>query len=259
MKNKFILIAIAILTPVLIFNFYYPASENQIPPSPQQNNFILGAMNNRLDVNYTNIANPDVFGMNLWHQYSGHDTMDGRSYPHGWTLNDSLFAVKSSYEQGITDKINENASNNMKTLMERPKVMWLAYGQRSDYQCENDVADSNLWFYAFNSDNPQHNYVGSDWVDNTSYGNNAKVKKCLTEESGGDNTPGWVVDRLMANNEQANVSPTGVSGFNPRDDSQWRWYIKPKIRIDSTVAHSSSNPLVCNIKVISPKPILNNG
>jgi len=249
MKNKLILIAIAFITPLLILNFYFPFSDqsNISPPAPQLYNFILGAMDNSKDINYTNISNPDVFGMNTWHRYSGHDTINGRSYPHGWTPNDSLFADNSRYPQEIKDKLKDISDHNMKALMVRPKIEWLAYGQRSDYQCETVPMSDNFWFYSFKSNQSGHVHTGENWPD-TSYGNNTMVKRCLTGTGGEDHPPGYVVDRLKANNEQAKTFNAG--GFNPGNDNRWKWYVKPRIRIDSMFARTNPETPVCSLKII---------
>ena len=70
MKKTIYLLMYSFFIFLLIYGFIFITSEEktslQPPPvPPDTTSFLLGAMNNRLDVNYTNIANPDVFGMNL--------------------------------------------------------------------------------------------------------------------------------------------------------------------------------------------------
>jgi hypothetical protein len=129
------LTALLIITVIVIIGFIFPAGiEKTIHPPPGNNDFILGAMDNSYDPNYGNISNPDVFGMNLWHKYTGfsHDPVIDRYYPMGWTDNDSLFSEYSRYENEVKPIIESNDNHNMWTLMQRPKIEWLCFGQRSD-------------------------------------------------------------------------------------------------------------------------------
>jgi len=47
MKNKLYLIALILLTPILILNFYYPVKETQspsVPPAPNTGKFYYGVI-----------------------------------------------------------------------------------------------------------------------------------------------------------------------------------------------------------------------
>lgn len=229
---------------ILIIGFIFPVGiEKAISPLPSNNDFLLGAMNNSAEKTYEHINNPDEFGMNLWHKYtiSSYDPVNNRYYPLGWTDNDSLFTDYSNYENEVKPIIKSNYDHNMRTLMQRPKIEWLCFGQRSDYQCETeDYVDPYYWFYSF-----QKHYTGTDTIDNTQYGNNQWVRKCRV----GIDTSATVVSRLKANNEQTFRFQS--NNFNHWDDSRCKWFIKPSIRIDKDYANNPVNysTLVCRIDV----------
>jgi hypothetical protein len=143
-------------------------------------------------------------------------------------------------------------------LLHRPKIEWLCYGQRSDYQCENIPSTDPLWFYAFNSNQQGHVHTGSDWRDNTTFGNGVMVKRCLTNPTEPDypDNPGYVVDRLKANTEQCRLQPTadpGSSGASNiwQSDQQCDWVVKPHIRVNPDFVRDNPESDVCKITVIA--------
>lgn len=165
-----------------------------IPQTSSNDPFILGAMENYTDVNYSYTSDPDFFGMNLWSRYNTTQNTSGREKPLGWFPGDSLLADANSYASLIESRLSDNHTEGMRTMMARPKIEWLCYGQRSDYQCEEIPDSDRHWFYSFQSPN----HTGSDVTDGT-YGGGASVRYC--EE--GTDSPGLVVNKLKANNEQA--------------------------------------------------------
>jgi hypothetical protein len=221
-----------------------------LPPAPNtgMNGFVVGAFNTGYDNNFRYIS--DTLGFNLWHIYNESESWGGRVYPVGWTTigapADTLFADNQGpyigQVQGILNNVN---SHNMQALMMRPKIEWLCFGQRSDYQCEDtNHIDTDLWFYAFNLHDVGSPYA-SDFYDNTVYGSNQWVRYLHGNPTDPNSAAGYVVRSLRANAEQCKSDGT----FH--GDSLCDWHIKPRIRIDSVVAHSPSNPLVCKIKVIA--------
>jgi hypothetical protein len=152
MKTKLsISILLGLLTAAFVFN---NSSKEALPPQPNNNNaFLLGAMNNYVDAGYQYTSNPDVFGMNLWHRYVETIDNNGRFEPKGWSANDLLEATLNQYETDVNNQLTSNNNYGMRTLMHRPKIDWLAYGQSSMYQCETISPDDNLWFYSFNDHN----------------------------------------------------------------------------------------------------------
>ncbi len=220
------------------------------PPAPNNNisdEFLIGALDNGWDVSYNYINS--TLGFNVWHKYCDVETIDGKKYPAGWIHNgapgDTLFTTDGSYTSQVQGVLNNINNHNMKALMHRPKLEYLCYGQRSDYRCVdvNHLEDSQLWFYSFQS--PSH--TGSDVPDSGHW-----VRKCSTMPvgSGGD-SPGLVVSRLKANTEQCHTDENDNSKF--RWDSQCDWLIKPRIRIDSTLADNPVNwdTKICKIIVLN--------
>ncbi|MFI5144898.1 MAG: hypothetical protein ACHQJ4_04820 [Ignavibacteria bacterium] len=205
----------------------------------------------------------DLIGFNLWHSYVHGESVDNRYYPkvdweeHGTYLNghittDNLIAVVSTYSDDVNKIIDDIYLHNggRKLIMPRPKIEWLCYGQRSDYQCENVPLNDPMWFYAFNSDQPGHVHVGTDIDDNTQYGNGARVKRCLLSE--GPNNGGYVVDRLRANDEQCRRAKS--SDYNQwQCDNYCYWLIKPRIRADKDFVNNPLNAEtpICRIDIFN--------
>src|SRR5690606_26690998 len=140
--------------------------------------------------------------------------------------------------------IDKMAEKNMKMLMHRPKIEWLCYGQRSDYQAEKkDYVDPYLWFYSF-----QTNY-GRTEQDNSQYGEGQYVLYCSESviPTDGSNymSEGTVLSLLRCNNQQTKPDT------NWRYDGRSNWFVKPSIRIDPTFANNPSNfgALVCRVDV----------
>lgn len=204
-----------------------------IPFSPGDDKFMLGAFKDGMDLNFSYIS--DTLGFNLWHLYTGNTqkTDTSRAYPTGWlnfVSSDTLFADSIDYVPHIIKKMNEIGSHNMMALMMRPKIEWLCYGQRSDYQCEDVSPASPLWFYAFNE-----RQTGRDVQDS-----NTMVRYCKKNSD----EAGWVVKRLKANTEQSNNG-------NYRGDAYCKWFVKPKIRIPYNIVTSSPEAKICRVVVIA--------
>jgi hypothetical protein len=238
----------------LTLSFILPLSLNTssvINPPPDNGTFIIGAMANASD-NFTYINNPDVFNMNLWHTYvdSKYNPVSKRHYPTGWNDQDSLFAIENTYAQLIKDKLESVGIHNMKALMLRPKIEWLCYGHRSEYQCESEQnVDAFYWFYSFNN-----NAGGQDVMDqDPNYGNNHWVRFLRMENSTNNGNwtdqQGTVISRLKANNEQSNKN--NVNNYEPTNDDSTTWFVKPNIRIDRDFANNPNNfnKLVCRVDV----------
>ena len=242
-------LTISLLLGLITFAFVYIPSTSKykgttepVMPQAQNEQSLFGATDSWQDIT-DNYADYDEIGLNVWHTYMRDDTdNNGRKTPRtGVTGNDRLYTDVSEYSAEMIQKISQiNSHGNSRLLWTRPKIDWLCYGQSSSYQCEEIGSSDDEWFYAFN----EHN-AGSNYQDITQYGSNQWVRHCEVNQNQTDGGAGWVVKRLRANTEQSNNSNHWSA------DGRCDWYIKPRIRIDSTVAHSIQNPLVCNIKVIA--------
>ncbi len=233
----YITILLGLLTIAFIFNSSINTEMGYMSPQPNNGDeFIIGAYHDALDWNFQNLDT--ALGFNIWHYYNQYDEIGGKHYPHGWTTHDSLFST--TYIQDVQGKLSVISSHNMKALMERPKIAYLCYGQRSDYQCEQVSTGDDLWFYSF-----QEHVTGDSTTDS-----GQGVIHCRAPGSGPNHDdPGFVVRRLKANTEQ---SHRDNSNWAWRNDSECNWLIKPRIRIDSTIADNPANwdTMVCKIVVI---------
>jgi len=237
MKKKFFLPIILLLTAIILYSFNNPQGHSQnISPKNLSygNEFLIGAMNTGKD---QYLAHMDSLGFNLWHKYADTEYNDSMKRVIPKTSNrDKLHLPIDTYKVEINAQLQEAVSGslNMKAVMTRPKLEWLCFGQRSDYQCEAiSKADDNQWFYSFRDQDG----VGSPTPDS-----GAMVKHCEVNNSlSSQQNAGWVVKGLKANTEQSN--PGGYKG-----DSLSTWFIKPRIRIN--VADTANrNKLVCRIDV----------
>ncbi|MBK6878967.1 MAG: hypothetical protein IPG99_21650 [Ignavibacteria bacterium] len=160
MKRKN-LIAAVLISISLIYSFSrIESGRNKVSVNPGsvlvQDSFLLGAMHDYLDSTYVYLS--DTLGFNIWHKYT---------IPKGWgwpvMYNNSLTLPADQldtpvyrYSADIRARLDTNISNGLLTLMDRPKFQYLAFGQRSDYQCEDiSKVDPDYWFYTYhnNTDN----------------------------------------------------------------------------------------------------------
>jgi hypothetical protein len=220
-----------------------------VPPNNISDKFIIGAMESARDRNQQYV---DELGLNLWHHYTAFETHGQKNYPTGWVYNnapnDLMFATIQEYGQQVRDVLTNiyTLHNGMRALMMRPKIDYLCYGQRSDYQCEDtNFVDKGVWFYAFN----EHGQYESI-PDITQYGNGQYVVHCIPSS----NPPGYVVRRLKANTEQCNrMVHSTTSGNQWHGDSECDWIIKPSVRVDRDFVLNINNQEtpIFNIKVYS--------
>lgn len=251
MKTKLTVITLLV---ILALSFLYTSGKNEIaPPLPPAGNnisdsFLIGAIDDGWDLGFKYLK--DSLGFNLWHKYCGSETIQGRNYPTGWihngAPNDKLFADSSAYVSQVIGVLNSISSNNMKAFMHRPKIEYLCSGQRSDYQCEEGLLNTNLWYYAFNS-----HECGSDYQDTSVFGNGEKVRYCKRDTNNQGNNGGFVVRRLKANTEQCHKI-NGDGGY--RGDSECDWIIKPRIRVDSMFVRTTNDETpICKVIVLNQK------
>ncbi|MCE1166296.1 MAG: hypothetical protein LWX07_12935 [Bacteroidetes bacterium] len=124
-------------------------------------------------------------------------------------------------------------------IIQRPRIEYLCYGQRSDYKCAPVSDDDDLWFYSFNDHN-----TGKKINEKNENSEEAQVMYCKA----GYDKPNFVAKRLKSNTEQCRHVEKG-EGNEWHGDSFCDWYIKPRIRIKPGDA-GTHGLAVCNIKVI---------
>lgn len=267
MKKKLIIsVILGLLTAAFAFRSSTPSDQqnfnisetgtagiNKMMPPAGSNissNFLIGAMDCGQDLTYSDIND---LGLNVWHKYV-YAEVDQNIQLQIWGWNyttDFMDAHINDYGQDVRDIITVNHNYGLRTLMQRPKTERLAFGQRSDYQCESKEkvlqVNPDLWFYAFNN-NDVTGLNGGDWQDNSQYGSNQWVRRCITDPNNAPSGQGYVVRRLITNSEQCNMnSPIGpVPGDKIHD-----WYIKPSIRADENFIDSHDDDPICRIEVIN--------
>ena len=247
MKTKLFFTLILVIS-VVAFLFNNPSAKLSPPQqgnTPFNSTYFIGALDFG-SIGTTNQYHDSLY-LNLWHEYSQYDT----KLQKGWTNRapaDSLTADFSDYGSQIQDILTANTNDGMKTLMYRVKTEYLAMGQRSDYQCE-DVSDVNndYWFYTYGKHNSA---VSTEYRDISGFGNGTWVRYSRNINSTNDgpwvHTAGYVVDSLIANREQINYFAYSSRYMT---DQLYPWYIKPRIRIDSTEVYNNPNKEVCKIIV----------
>ncbi len=221
MKKQIIISMILLLAAAMLYSFRYV---NLYGPAPSgidtADKYLLGAMHDGIDAGYLHNTEP---GFNVWHHYTGPTGF-------GWpgVSNDNINTATSQYADAIRNRLVNNESHNMFTLMDRPKIEYLAFGQRSDYQCEPIAVGEPFWFYAYDS-----SFVGTPVPDS-----NQTVMHCTTNQG-----QGWIAKNLRANREQANYFwPDWIN------DDTYPWYILPRIRINPQ--DTIINKKVCKIEAL---------
>jgi len=132
----------------------------------------------------------DTLRFNGWHRYGC------------WFSGDVVFGDSSTIAQGIANTMSENNQYDLRTIFDRPIIRYLAYGQSSDYQCEQIAIGNDYYFHAY--DTSITNTYLSDINDSYFNGGGAKVKFCSTIPSGPGIWSGYVVKSLRSNREQCN-------------------------------------------------------
>lgn len=254
MKKK-IYLSIALVTISLFYSFskFTSLSESiflKTETFNPQDSFLLGSMHDYRDSTYIYLS--DTLGFNFWHKYTiPKNTTGGWGWPvmgkkDVFLPADQLDTPVSRYVTDIRARLDTNNSNNLLTLLDRPKFEYLAFGQRSDYQCENiSKVDPDYWFYTYynSTDN------GTTIKDTLDYSNGGSgySKRCRYTQSNPGANAQMLFDSLRGNKEQINTYwPVTWLG-----DSHEPWYIMPRIRIDTAFANNpgNQNVEVCRIIV----------
>ncbi|MCU0372744.1 MAG: hypothetical protein MUE56_05825, partial [Ignavibacteria bacterium] len=137
-----------------------------------------------------------------------------------------------------------DTTNTLK-VFERAKIVRPAYGQRSTYQAE-EINGTPFPRYYF-----ENHLTGSNWTDTVG---GVLVRKCEV----GVHSQGYIVKDLIENCEQIN-RPNRTENrtwdieymISDYKDSLWTWYIKPRMRIDTSISNNINmqNIVVVNVVI----------
>ncbi|MBS1494245.1 MAG: hypothetical protein JST55_12080 [Bacteroidetes bacterium] len=217
----------------------------------EDNRFLIGALDDAWDRNYSHIRSELKF--NFWQKYTNPtlNYNDANDFGKNWIdiPGDKFEAPVSDYASDVFNKIHQNSDSGLYTFIDRSKIQYLCFGQRSDYQCEKINAEDDYGFYAYDT-SLADGVRFTDIKDNSYDGGGEIVKKCLHSPIAGANAQ-YIVKGLRANEEQTNnFWPYSYIG-----DQLYDWYILPRVRIDASFANDAGNyeRRVCKVVIKNMK------
>ena len=253
-KLKFML---SIITVVIIAFTSLSQLNSQNNPNMKKG-FYLGPMSHYfLNVLQTDSHNRwyQDLSYNLMQSYCAHlDTIDPTFQGKG-QKDGGFFELIGNYQSQMNQVISNwrNIANDNSLIFEREKILRPAYGQRFTYQAEKPGKWRNIF--------PAYGYDSLEYItghDTTEYWMNETVtsRRCIV----GSDIPGFIVKGLYENCSQTNnttIVPEGTnsSGWErlysdiKQPNYNMRWFIKPRIRIDSIYAKTHPNDTVVIIYV----------
>lgn len=252
MKN-FKYVSALLITMSLVF---FSLSETISQSSNMKDRFFIGPMNfYYLESLRTqnHLSWYSQLSYNAMQNYCGHFDF----LPANWgnQKDGGFFEDTSEYAGYIRAVINQwhDSAQTNSLILEREKILRAAYGQRSTYQAEG----VGTWAGQF----PAYGYAYSDFDaghDTTEYWMGETVTRKLCRA--GIDSPGFMVKGLVDNCEQTNNTDTtnsNSSGLHERlfsdlkqSNYNHRWYIKPRMRIDSLYAKANPDTAVVMVYVL---------
>lgn len=191
--------------------------------------FMITAMNGGYDSTpdaYARLS--DTFKVNSWHKYGS------------WFSGDVVDGDPVVIANGVTGRLSQNDSRDIRTVFQRPVTTFAAYGQRSDYQCENISYGADYWFYGYN------NSVINTYVSDVS--DSGGIVKHASLNGGSPGVwEGYLVKNLRSNREQCNKKIGHLL------DNRYKWYLRPRMRIPTGLNDTTK---VCRIEIIDWNDIL---
>lgn len=204
--------------------------------SRMKDKFYLGYFNLPYETQFTStgfLNNYKGFSLNAMQGYmTKNPETDPTNLQGGF--NDSL----SNYRSNVNMMLNKfyTTLNESSMLLSREKINRPAYGQRSTYQTEYGRAE-----LVGNMRRPGYGYKhggGSSYAEELWQGEYVSGRYCRT----GIHAPQYIVDSLYENLEQVN----NVSDYHLYSDRKsmypdYKWYVKPRMRIPQSFANDSNN------------------
>jgi hypothetical protein len=218
--------------------------------------FYLGPFNIFYDLRFrttSNIGWYSELSYNMMHNYCSH--IDYHPQEWGTTQFDGgFFEPTPHYQSFINTAIGDwyGVASQNSLIFEREKITRGCYGQRSTYKAINPGSWSSVF--------PGYGYqytsaTGDDYTDNTPMGGGAVVRRCIV----GQHSKGFIVKDLYENMEQVNNIDSTIDNTNFDSRRLWsdvkepqynmKWFIKPRMRIDSVYAKNNPNDTVCKLYV----------
>jgi len=161
---------------------------------------------------------------NINHEYGFHGDNDGSNKIGGF------YDDPSAYMINVGPKINWSYQNGQKLFLWRMKPNKAAYGQRSTYQAEEYDGNNIKWI----DKRPGYGYEYHGGGDYYEFFNNEYVRG-RTSDGLPIGTEVCLVSGLYEKCEQTDhpkTAPGDDELFSDNKSSTFRWYIKPRMRID---------------------------
>ncbi len=240
----------------------YMNTEAQLAPSDRmKKNFYMGAqegwlypeyywMYKELSFNTTidwgNESDFDVTYQSTYPRWHGgfFDTLRGRAtLPPGYSYPDSGLAdgYLSSLNFMLDSWKDTISANSM--LLRSAKINRPTFGQRSDYQSEYEAPQ-----LTGGSIRPGYGYlihqIGETYSETWKEENvSGRVCYVIPHAQGRDANNSYIVSGLYEKNEQTNILMRGPYLYSDRkrEGQNYKWFVKPRMRIDSNVANDSTN------------------
>ncbi len=242
--NSFLRILVLILGFIIAV---YSVSQSQT--MPMKNGFYLG---------YHGMFYPNWVWNNEFPKFDSLNInfMQNYGFGYGKTQNynfdGGFYDYVSKYKQNMTELLNRWNNifpGNNALILQREKIRRPSYGQLSDYQAEYIPSDTHPRYgYQYRNGTPYDEQAGNEHIYGIKTGNP-------------DSIGYWMLAGLIENEEQVTFAES-YHTFGP--DTGWnsmyyysavktpgyRWFILPRMRIDSSYAFGTSKK-VCRIIAIS--------
>jgi hypothetical protein len=232
MKTKiFISVLLIVIIPVLYFLIW--TGFNNVEEVSTTKALIPASANPSKNF-ITCIYNNDYYGINTQAKWSIKDNLPRYKYelnfnsiqisggPQGGAFDDAI----SSYSTGVNGLMSDIDTSGLMTLYGRQKLEKLCFGQRVEYEAEGG---NNGFSY-------QRRYA-----DIITDSGRSVLHPCI---SNCDATPRILCDSIYENIQHSNII---ADYFSSADAGNW--FLKPVMRIDSSVAHN--NPTVPVIAIVT--------
>jgi hypothetical protein len=229
MKKNIQLIVFLLLSIFIVFSF----SEIRSQSSRMKEKFYIGFFNSPYYPHMYGVGYPHpnyykLLSANSMQAYGIAGDHDPTNYDGGFFDALSLY---SSNVNSMLSSMNSNLNNNS-ALLSRTKIQRPAYGQRSTYEAEYESTE-----LLNGTIRPGYGYINT--ADSLYTEGNVSGRFCKA----GLHQAGYMVYSLYENLEQVNnVSATNYI-FSDRKSNYpgYRWYVKPRMKIDSAFANNSNN------------------